>query len=460
LSDKVFHSINPVDNSIVESHHILNPSQIDTILDDSAAAGSWWKNIALQERIQVISRIKAGLEESRNELATRITLEMGKPYAQSLAEIDKCIWLCTYYAEEGAGILTDETTEYDDVRVIKSHQPLGTILGIMPWNFPIWQTLRYAIPSLLIGNAVLLKPAPNVISSSMILEKIIAESIGQKGVFRVLVIEVKDVERVIAHPSVQGVTLTGSEKAGSSVAALAGKYIKKTVLELGGSDAFIVLDDADVQSAAEAFVLSRMNNTGQTCIAAKRAIVAMKIKSDFVDAVSALIRNIEMGDPMAGKNDIACLARPDLADALQSQLKSMSGLSNILVEGGREEGTNFFRPAFLEPNDNSAAIWGEEIFGPIAIVRQFNGLPEAIKLANQTDYGLGCSIWSVDEARAIDLANHIDAGSMHINRFVSSDPRVPFGGVKRSGYGREMGREGILEFSNLKTITTDRDTRA
>ncbi len=438
----------------------MNASQIDALLNDSAAAGKWWKNIELSERIATIKRIGAGLEKLRDKLATRITLEMGKPYIQSVAEIDKCIWLCEYYAEEGEGFLLNEKIDYPGMQVIRLHQPIGSVLGIMPWNFPIWQALRYVIPSLLIGNTVLLKPAPNVLSSSKMLESIVSEAIGHEAVFQVLAIEVEDVERVIAHPSIQGVTLTGSERAGSTVAALAGKHIKKTVLELGGSDPFIVLDDADVEKAAEAFVLSRMNNTGQTCIAAKRAVVDTKIKSDFIDAVSVLIRDLRMGNPMSDDISIACLARPDLAEKLQSQLESMIGHADLLVDGGREADSNFFKPVFLEVKDEKAPVWQEEIFGPIAVVRQFGRMSEAITIANQTQYGLGCSIWSADEDRAIQLAKDIDAGSIHINRFVSSDPRVPFGGVKRSGYGREMGREGMLEFSNLKTITLDRDSRA
>jgi len=450
--------VNPVDNGLVESHGILNRAQIDKKLKDAIIAGKWWRSVKLNQRIEAVTRIKLGLENARNVLAARITLEMGKPFAQSIAEIDKCIWLCDYYSEQGVAFMHDEVIEYPEMRVIKSHQAIGTVLGIMPWNFPIWQTLRYAIPSIVTGNSVLLKPAPNVIGSSKLLEGIMSEAIGQDSVFQLLVIEIRDLEGVIAHPAVQGVTLTGSDRAGSSVASLAGKYIKKTVLELGGSDPFIVLADANIQNAAEAFVLSRMNNTGQTCIAAKRALVDASIKTNFVDAVSALIRDIKMGDPMVEENDIGCLARPDLADILENQLAQTIGITNVLVAGGREADSNYFKPVFLESNDDDAPIWGEEIFGPIAVLHQFNSMPECIELANQTEYGLGCSIWSVDESRAIDLARNIDAGSIHINRFVSSDPRVPFGGVKRSGYGREMGREGMMEFSNLKTITLERDT--
>lgn len=454
MSKTRFLSINPVNGAHIAAFDKFSLTAVGEILHSSYSAFQKWKDAPVEERSRAVAAIGRSLSDVRDELSRMITLEMGKPISQSLGEVDKCIWLCEYYAENASALLQHDIIEVEGFSVLRRRDPLGPVFGIMPWNFPIWQALRYAIPSIAVGNSALLKPAPNVIGSSLILEKAIAEALGEKALFRVLIMDTDIVEDVIASEKVRGVTFTGSDKAGGIVAGLAGKYRKPAVLELGGSDPFIVLRDADIEAAGKAFVQSRMNNTGQTCIAAKRAIVDADILDNFVDVIDEATGNLVIGAPDMSGTEISCLAREDLCQNLVHQVAQSSSVVQKVVSGGRVSGTNYYHPEHYIVKNRSAALWREEVFGPVGVIHDFSTLEEAIDLANDTRYGLGCSIWTSDKERAQKVAAKTEAGSIHINRIVSSDPRVPFGGVKDSGFGRELGDTGLFAFCNEKIVSS------
>ncbi len=459
MSSTVFTTTDPYKGLDIESYEGLSDRALAGLLDHQHLVNTGLGEVEIADRTAFIASLGERLESVRDELAGMITLEMGKPIAQSLAEVDKCVWLCRYASEElSVGYTEDGKIDLGSARAITRHSPIGTVLGIMPWNFPIWQTLRFAVPAILNGNPVLLKPAPNVIGSSLILENCMHQACLSDEFFRVLIVDVDIVESIIAHRAVSAVTLTGSSRAGRVVASLAGKYLKPSVLELGGSDPFIVLKDSEVSAAARAYVDSRMNNTGQTCIAAKRGIVHDSVLNEFTEVASSYLTEKVVGDPTDPETDISCIARADLSDQLEDQIRSsVAGVSDIL-KPSRKDGSNVFQPGLCLVHDHALPIWREEIFGPVGAITAFRTNEEAVRLANDTDYGLGCSIWSDDIANAMSIAGKVQAGSIHINQIVSSDPRVPFGGLKDSGYGRELGVDGFRELTNLKTITFPIDT--
>ena len=456
MSNDLLQSVNPFTRQQIAVYESLDATGIDSLLQRSEVSFRQWSTLPVDNRCAFVLEVGEALRSVRKELASAITKEMGKPILQSLAEVDKCAWLCDHYGKHGGAMTEPTSTQFDGMRVVGRRDPQGAVLGIMPWNFPIWQTLRYAIPAMVAGNVALLKPAPNVIGSSLILQRAIGSVIDIPDVFQVVCISVDKVEQVIASSIVRGVTFTGSDRAGSIVASIAGKHIKKTVLELGGSDAFIVLADADIDEAASTYVQSRMNNNGQTCIAAKRCLVQRDVFDDFVSKTKALIQDLSVGDPQMESTTISCIARDDLAQALADQV--FRSEARQLFEGGLEQGTNVYLPELYAIEEPDTPMWKEEIFGPVGVVCQFTNISEAVALANDTPYGLGASIWSTDIDKALSVAAEIDAGSVHINKMVSSDPRVPFGGVKRSGYGRELGAEGLYEFVNQKWITVAHDS--
>ncbi len=451
----MFYSINPVTHREVKSFPAFDDQQIEQCLKLAANSfHGFWKTAPLESRVHIILKVRDQLKKDTDRLAELITIEMGKPITQSIAEIRKCIYLCEYYAENAPSFLENKKIDTSASKSYVTYQPLGAVFGIMPWNFPFWQVFRFSVPALLAGNVILLKHAPNVPQCALEIEKLFSDAADDKGVFQSLLIEVDQVEKVIASQIVQGVTLTGSDRAGSSVASLAGKHIKKCVLELGGTDAYIVCHDADLEKAASIAIKSRMNNCGQTCISAKRFIVEASILDQFTSMLEKEIGKLKMGDPLEPETEISCLARPDLAENLERQIdSSVAAGAQEIVQGGRENpGSNFFKPALLTNIEPEMAVYREEVFGPVGIIIPFKNDSEAIEIANDSKYGLGAAVWTKDLQRAEEIALHLEVGTVVINDMVKSDPRLPFGGVKRSGFGRELSIEGIREFVNVKTI--------
>jgi succinate-semialdehyde dehydrogenase/glutarate-semialdehyde dehydrogenase len=383
-----------------------------------------------------------------------MTLEMGKPIAEARAEIEKSAWGCEYYAAEGPGFLEDEVIATDAGRSLVTYPPLGTVLAVMPWNFPFWQVFRFAAPALVAGNTGLLKHASNVPQCAQAIESVFEEAGFPGGVFRSLMITSSRVAAVIEDVRVHAVTLTGSEPAGRQVAATAGSQVKKSVLELGGSDPFIVLEDADLDLAVEQAVVSRFLNTGQSCIAAKRFIVVDAIADEFVTRFRTAVEAIRMGDPLDETNTLGPMARIDLRDELHEQLVDSLSQGAVAVTGCNPEAGSgaFYQPSIIDHVKPGMRAYREELFGPVATVIRATDEAEAVHIANDTDFGLGGSVWTRDTERGERIARQLQCGCAFVNGMVKSDPRLPFGGVKNSGYGRELSRLGIHEFVNAKTI--------
>ncbi|WP_413999797.1 NAD-dependent succinate-semialdehyde dehydrogenase [Flavobacterium sp. W1B] len=410
-----------------------------------------WKTISFQDRALLLKRLKTVLDERRMHYAVLMTQEMGKPITQSLAEIDKCGWLCEYYAEHGESFLQNQYTQTEAQLSFVTYEPLGVLLGVMPWNFPFWQVFRFAVPAIMAGNTVLVKHASNVPKSAVGIESLFLESGFPLGVYQNLPISSDKVAEFIAHPFVKAVSLTGSEHAGSSVAMQAGKYLKKTLLELGGSNAFIVCEDADLEKAVAVAVNARMQNSGQSCIAAKRFLVHETIFDTFVDKYKLAVSQLRSGDPMDPETQIGSLARVDLAEDLEKQLQESVAMGAQIVLGGRRKEA-FFEPTILTNVTPEMPVFKEETFGPVAALVSFKTLDEAISLSNQSDFGLGVSIFTANISQIKTRIHEFNEGAVFINDLVKSDPRLPFGGIKKSGYGRELSKEGILEFVNCKTV--------
>ncbi len=446
-----FESIHPYTLERLETHPIMNNRQLEDCLQAAEQAFTGWRRRSFAERSAVLLKVADLLLQHQEELARLISLEMGKVLPEALAEIEKSALVCRYYAEEAAGLLADSPREAGYRQSFVSYEPTGAVLGIMPWNFPFWQVFRYAAPTLMAGNVTLLKHAPNVCGCSKKIESLFLEAGAPRGVLQSLIIDILQVETVLKAGIVQGVTLTGSNRAGAAVASLAGRYIKKTVLELGGSDALLVLPDADLPRAAATALQSRMNNAGQTCISAKRLIVTAPVAEAFTGELLEGIRKLQQGDPFRPETSTGPLARPDLAEQLQRQVAASLQAGARLEYGGGMEACNV-QPTLLVNVQPGMAAFEEETFGPLACITIARDEEEALALANQSRYGLAASIWSRDTERALRLARRLEAGSVFINSLVKSDPRIPFGGIRQSGYGRELGREGLLEFVNAKTI--------
>lgn len=451
----MFETRNPVTGEVLATFPISTSSELDRSLENGAAAFRTWKHLPLEERTAAIRRLAELLRSQSDALSATITLEMGKPIQQARGEIDKCAWLCDFYADHAAAFLQSESVAAGYPKSYIRYDPLGGVLGVMPWNFPFWQALRYAVPAVLAGNIAFLKPAPNVPQCARHLVRLFAEATQRLHILQSLFLQNDQVEAVLAHPFVQGVALTGSDRAGSAVAALAGQYLVKSVLELGGSDAFIVLPDADLDRAVETAVASRMNNTGQTCIAAKRFIVPEEIYDDFLERVVVRVQDLQLGDPTSEETDLGPLARPDLKEQLSRQVRASLSQGARLVWSGPEptfQGGSFYAAQVLTDIAPGSPAWEEELFGPVATVYQVRDAQEAVQLANNSAYGLGAALWTADLELADKLAGRLQAGAVAINGLVKSDPHLPFGGVKRSGYGRELGQAGIREFVNMKAV--------
>jgi succinate-semialdehyde dehydrogenase/glutarate-semialdehyde dehydrogenase len=401
-----------------------------------------------------LNAVAAELDSERERLADLVTAEMGKLAGEARAEVDKCAWVCRYYAEHGASFLADERIESDAPDSFVSYEPLGVILAVMPWNFPLWQVFRFAAPAVAAGNVCLLKHASNVMLCSEAIEGVFHRAGAPRGLFTQLPIRSTQVADLIKDARVSAVTLTGSEPAGRAVAAEAGKALKKSVLELGGSDPFIVLDDADLELAVAKAVQSRFMNAGQSCIAAKRFIVVNQIADVFERKLVEAVERLRPGDPKATETTLAPLARADLRDEIHAQVADAVQEGARLLTGGEAvAGPGFFyRPTVLADITPEMRAYREELFGPVACLLRVKDDVDAVRLANDSDFGLGGSVWTQDPERGVSIARRLECGCAFVNELVKSDPRLPFGGVKLSGYGRELSRHGIREFVNIKTV--------
>lgn len=446
-----FKSIYPYTQETIAEYAAHTDKEIERKLELGHRAYRQLGQIPLQQRCDLMLQAASLLRKNTTEHATIITREMGKTLKEAKAEVLKCATAAEYYAQNMAGMLRPKPITADASNSYISYEPKGIILAIMPWNFPYWQVFRFAIPNLLAGNTGLLKHASNVSGCALAIEKLFLEAGYPEGAFQAVLVSSKNIEPLIADARVQGVTLTGSTPAGMSVAQLAGKYIKKSVLELGGSDPFIVLKDADLDQAAATAVKARMQNAGQSCIAAKRWIVEKDIADAFIDKVNSILQQMKQGDPMAYGTQMGPMARPDLAEDLARQLQQTLEQGAKLLTGGTYEGCNF-APTLLTGVQPGMTAFREETFGPLAVVITAQDEEQAIQLANQTPFGLGAAIWTKDTEKATGLATQIESGNVFINDMVHSDARLPFGGVKQSGYGRELSSEGAHEFLNIKTV--------
>lgn len=447
-------SVNPADEQVLAEHEATSREELETRLKKAEIAWRDWRNVSYKDRVSLLRKLGQTLRDRNKELALLATNEMGKPIKQAVAEVDKCAMACDYYAEHGPRFLEPRNEETPAHRSYVRHDPLGPLLAIMPWNFPYWQVFRAAIPAALVGNPVLLKHASNVLGVAKEIEQIFRQTGFPEGMFATVILDNERTEELIAHPSIRAVTLTGSERAGRSVGAAAGKYIKPSVLELGGSDPFIVLDDADIDKAVQTAVTARCQNNGQSCIAAKRFIVIESVAEQFSDAFTAAMAEQKVGDPKDEANDLGPLARVDLRDTLHEQVEKSVKQGAKLTTGGKlPDGPGYFYPPTVLTNvEPGMAAFDEETFGPAAAIITASDRHTAIELANQTSFGLGASLWTSDLDLAEQLAGRIQSGAVFINEMVKSDPHLPFGGVKTSGYGRELSREGLLAFANQKTI--------
>jgi succinate-semialdehyde dehydrogenase/glutarate-semialdehyde dehydrogenase len=448
-------SINPATGEELKTFDEASADEIDEALAAAASAFLEWRRLSFTERAGFMTRAAADLRANARRYAELITLEMGKPIKQAVAEIEKCAWNCDYFAENAEHFLAEEPAPSDAAESYVRFQPLGPVLAVMPWNFPFWQLFRFAAPGLMAGNVAILKHASNVPQCSLAIEEVFRNAGAPEGVFKSLLVSGEHAQALIDDPRVVAVTLTGSDATGSKIAEVSGRALKPSVLELGGSDPFIVLEDADIEEAASVGARARNQNAGQSCIAAKRFIVAESVADSFVAAFCDAVGRLKVGDPMDESVDVGPLARPDLLDALESQVRrSEAAGAKVAVGGSRiaDGGGNFFQPTVLTDVTREMPVFREETFGPVAAVIRARDEAEAVGLANDSPYGLGSALWTRDIERGRRLAADIEAGSVFINGMVASDPRLPFGGIKRSGFGRELSHYGIKEFVNIQTV--------
>jgi succinate-semialdehyde dehydrogenase / glutarate-semialdehyde dehydrogenase len=447
-------SINPSTGETIKTFEPLSDSELDDILERAANTFSEYRWTSFAERAKNLMRAAMILEENKKKLAATMTTEMGKPINAAIAETEKCAWVCRFYAENGERFLADEVVKTNATRSYVHYQPLGTVLAVMPWNFPFWQVFRFAAPALMAGNVGLLKHASNVPECAFAIEDIFRGAGFPKGAFQTLLIETDRVASVIEDARVKAVTLTGSEPAGSSVASLAGKLIKKTVLELGGSDPFIVMSSADIDEAVTAAVTARTINNGQSCIAAKRFIIADEIAGEFERRFVKAMEALAVGNPFDDTVQVGPLATARILEDLEAQVRKSVELGARVLTGGKRLNDKgyYYPPTVLTDIPQDSPAYREELFGPVASLFRAGDIDEAIHIANDTKFGLGASAWTNDSEEQARLIREIEAGCVFINGIVASDPRLPFGGVKRSGYGRELGVIGIREFVNIKTV--------
>jgi len=447
-------TVNPATNKLVKSFERISDERVDEIILSSEKTYQEWRKTTFEHRAKLLLNTANVLRKNKEKYAEIMTLEMGKPITQSIGEVEKCAWVCEYYAQNAELMLSKEEVETDASESFVQFDPIGIVLAVMPWNFPMWQVFRFAAPALMAGNVGLLKHASNVPMSALAIEEIFIEAGLPEGAFKTLLVDSSQVEGVIKNPLVKATTLTGSEPAGMSVASASGKALKKSVMELGGSDPFIIFNDANISEAVDTGVFARTMNNGQSCIAAKRFIlvdeIADEFESKFVEKMNALV----VGDPMDSKTELGPIAREDLLLELDYQVNTSEKQgAKILCGGKRLEREGAFYPATVLSNVQKGILaYSEELFGPVAIMIRAKNEDEAIHIANDTPFGLGASLWTSNTENAKRVAKEIDSGSVFINGMVKSDPRLPFGGTKISGYGRELSHYGIKEFVNIKTV--------
>jgi len=448
-------SINPATGQTLAEYPPMSPAEIKQAIAAADRAFLHWRRTAFAERATLTRALAGLLRERAGVLAELMAQEMGKPVTAGVAEIEKCALACDYYAEHAEGFLADQVVATDAARSYVTHQPLGVVLAIMPWNFPFWQVLRFAAPTLMAGNVAVLKHAGNVTGCALAIEAAFREAGFPHGVFTTLLADGAQARAAIRHPKVRAVSLTGSTLAGRDVARVAGARLKKTVLELGGSDPYLILEDADLEQAAVICAKARLVNSGQSCIAAKRFIVVAPVREEFEQLLVAQMAAARMGDPQDPETDVGPQARHDLRDALHDQVtRSIAKGARLLLGGQVPEGPGaYYPPTVLTSVAKGMPAWSEELFGPVAAVIPARNERAAIQIANSSVFGLGAAVFTLDRDRGERIAaTELEAGSCFVNTFVRSDPRLPFGGIKESGYGRELGRAGILEFVNQKTV--------
>ena len=448
-------AINPATGETIKTYREMQPAEVAAALEASHRAFLEWRRTSFTERATLMKKAARILRENQHEFAVLMANEMGKPIAQGRAEAEKCAWVCDYYAEHAESFLQPEFVETDADRSFVSFQPLGVILAVMPWNFPFWQVFRFAAPALMAGNAGVLKHASNVPGCAMTIEGIFREAGFPEHLFRTLLVTSKQVDAIIEHPLVRAVTLTGSTPAGKAVAAKAGSVVKKTVLELGGSDPYVILEDADLEQTVATCVASRLINSGQSCIAAKRFIVVEAVRKAFETRFVELMQQKQMGDPLQEDTEVGPQARHDLRDDLHRQVRESVEKGATLLLGGEvpDHRGAFYPPTVLTDVTKGMPAYDEELFGPVAAIIPVADEAEAIRVANDSLFGLGAAVFTRDVEKGERIATfELEAGSCFVNAFVKSDPRLPFGGIKESGYGRELSHFGIKEFVNIKTV--------
>jgi acyl-CoA reductase-like NAD-dependent aldehyde dehydrogenase len=450
-------TINPATGRTLATYDSHDDEQIEGLVERAHLAAESWGRQPLARRVEVITELARVLRARRAGLAELITSEMGKPLREAAGELEKSDATADFYAVKAAEILGDTKVDIDGVDAWVAREPVGLVLAVMPWNFPFWQALRFAIPALTAGNGVLLKHSPNVSGSALVLQELFEQAGLPVGVFTTLLVDEPRVpevcERLVADDRVAAVTLTGSNRAGSAVGAAAGRAVKRSVLELGGSDAFVVLADADVEAAAASALRARFMNAGQSCVCAKRFVVEAPVAEQFTEALVSGAAGLVVGDPTDEKTEMGPIAREDLRTVLGSQVERSVAAGAVLLTGGRElpgEGF-FFEPTVMAVSGPGVAAFDEETFGPVATITVAADEDEAVRLANATRFGLGLSVWTRDTTRGVAFARRVDSGAAFINAMVASDARLPFGGTKSSGYGRELSAEGMLEFVNTRT---------
>ncbi len=449
----VFESRNPFTGELIQSHQVESIHKVNECMVKMNQAYQDWARQPMIERSKPMFILAGLLRSKKKELAKLISSEMGKILRESEAEIEKCAWLCDYYASESSEMLLPEVYDTDASTSQVQFEPMGIIYGIMPWNFPFWQVLRAAVPTLMAGNAFVLKHAPNVFGCGQAIADLFVEAGFPTDLFHSLIIDLDTSEKLIANPLVKGLTLTGSLEAGRTVAMQAASHLKKTVLELGGSDPYIVLKDANLDIACSTAVTSRMLNAGQVCISAKRFIVEAPIYDEFVEKHKILLQGLKLGDPLDPSTDMGPLARKDLVENIEKQVSKSIDLGAKLECGGMPSETGqFYQPTLLTEVSKGMPVYDEETFGPVSVVIKAKDAEDAIAIANESNFGLGASLWTEDLELAKILASKIEAGAVFVNGMCKSDPRLPFGGIKLSGYGRELGPYGIKEFVNIKTV--------
>lgn len=450
-------SHNPTAGEDIKTFDEFTPAQLEEKLTLASSSFDIWRETTFEERRVKMIKLAEILKSKKRELGTLATLEMGKPITQAMAEVEKCAWACEYYAENVEKILREEKVETGFKESYVRFEPIGVVLAVMPWNFPFWQVFRFLAPAVMAGNVGLLKHASNVPQCALAIEEVVLEAGFPAGIFQTLLVGSSKVERIVQDDRVRAVTLTGSEQAGSMVAVQAGKLMKKTVLELGGSDPFIVLSDANIPHACEVAVNARLQNAGQSCIAAKRFIVTEDKYDEFIEVYKERFARIVVGDPMDEKTQLGPLVNQQSQKEIDKKVQESIAMGAKVIFGAEKiQGPGYFyKPTILTDVKKEMPVYDEEVFGPVSAIIKVSSVEEAIQVANDTPYGLGSSLWTNDLKLAKKIIPKIDAGTVFVNGMVKSDPRLPFGGIKRSGYGRELSHYGVKEFVNIKTVVIE-----